>query len=63
MSDMKVFAHYIKDDTTGNEYRWRTLLQIGNSWNIIGSIVYNRKNEMYNFPKRNVHFSRFFAPY
>ena len=39
MSDMKVFAHYIKDDTTGNEYRWRTLLQIGNSWNIIGSIV------------------------
>lgn len=23
---------------------------------------YNRKNEMYNFSKRNVHFSHFFAP-
>ena len=23
---------------------------------------YNRKNETYNFSKRNVHFSRFFAP-
>ena len=25
--------------------------------------IYNRKNEMYNFSKRNVQFSRFFAPY
>ena len=24
--------------------------------------IYNRKNEMYNFSKRNVQFSRFFAP-
>lgn len=25
-------------------------------------VIYNRKNETYNFSKRNVHFSRFFAP-
>ena len=36
---MKVFAHYHKSETTGNDYRWRTLLQFGTSWDIIGSVV------------------------
>ena len=36
---MKVFAHYFKSKETGNDYRWRTLLQFGSSWNIIGSVV------------------------
>ena len=35
----KVFAHYYKSETTGNDYRWRTLLQFGTSWDIIGSVV------------------------
>lgn len=36
---MKVFAHYYNSETTGNDYRWRTLLQFGTSWDIIGSVV------------------------
>lgn len=36
---MKVFAHYWKSEVTGNDYRWRTLLQFGTSWDIIGSVV------------------------
>ena len=36
---MKVFAHYFKSEETGNDYRWRTLLQFGSSWNVIGSVV------------------------
>ena len=36
---MKVFAHYYDSDETGNNYRWRTLLQFGASWDIIGSVV------------------------
>ena len=36
---MKVFAHYFKSEETGNVYRWRTLLQFGSSWNVIGSVV------------------------
>lgn len=36
---MKVFAHYYKSETTGNDYRWRTLLQFGTSWDIIGSVI------------------------
>ena len=36
---MKVFAHYFKSKETGNDYRWRTLLEFGSSWNIIGSVV------------------------
>ena len=36
---MKVFAHYYKSDQTGNEYRWRTLLQFGASWEIKGTVV------------------------
>ena len=34
---MKVYTHYAEIDGTG--FRWRTLLQFGNSWNIIGSVV------------------------
>ena len=36
---MKVFAHYYDSDETGNNYRWRTLLHFGTSWDIIGSVV------------------------
>ena len=42
---MKVFAHYLgKDDNfnhsiDGFQYRWRTILQFGESWEVIGSIV------------------------
>lgn len=38
---MKVYAHYLSSKESNDEfqYRWRTLLQFGNSWNIIGSIV------------------------
>ena len=36
---MKVYVHYYKDDVTGIEYRWRTLLQIGNSWDVCGTVI------------------------
>ncbi|MBQ6955901.1 MAG: hypothetical protein IJP80_04730 [Bacteroidales bacterium] len=36
---MKVYTHYQAIDDCGNGYRWRTLLQFGNSWDIIGSVV------------------------
>ena len=35
---MKVFAHYIESEIDGECYRWRTLLQFGGSWDIIGSV-------------------------
>lgn len=34
---MKVFAHYESRDNI--EFRWRTLLQFGSSWNVLGSVV------------------------
>ncbi len=33
---MKVYTHYLEE---GVCFRWRTLLQFGNSWDIIGSVV------------------------
>ena len=36
---MKVYAHYFKSEETGNDYRWRTLLKFGTSWDVIGSVV------------------------
>ena len=36
---MKVFAHYFESPETKNQYRWRTLLQFGTSWEVIGSVV------------------------
>lgn len=36
---MRVYVHYYKDDATGIEYRWRTLLQIGESWDICGTVI------------------------
>lgn len=45
---MKVYAHFIgtsKDGVQclrskdGFQYRWRTILQLGNSWDVIGSVV------------------------
>ena len=34
---MKVYAHYECLDNI--EYRWRTLLQFGSSWSVLGSVV------------------------
>lgn len=40
MSEMKVYTHYYKaKDAKSTEFRWRTLLQFGKSWDIIGSVV------------------------
>ena len=36
---MRVFAHYYSDEATGIEYRWRTLLQLGDSWDVCGTMV------------------------
>ena len=42
---MKVFAHYLGNDSKwslsidGYQYRWRTILQFGDSWDVIGSVV------------------------
>lgn len=39
---MKVYTHYkanIRIDNLPYEYRWRTLLQFGSSWDMIGSVV------------------------
>lgn len=36
--ETKVYVHYYKDKDTGIEYRWRTLLKIGDSWKVCGTI-------------------------
>lgn len=38
---MKVFTYFAEKEieSTNIQYRWRTLLQFGNSWEIIGSVV------------------------
>lgn len=36
---MKVYAHYLLSEKDKFQYRWRTLLQFGHSWNIIGSVI------------------------
>ena len=36
---MRVFAHSYSDEATGIEYRWRTLLQLGDSWDVCGTVV------------------------
>lgn len=36
---MRVFAHYYSDEATGIEYRWRTLLQLGDSWDVCGTVI------------------------
>ena len=36
---MKVYAHFLESDKDGFQYRWRTLLQFGDSWEVIGSVV------------------------
>ena len=35
---MKVFAHYFYDNNNDVEYRWRTIIQVGDSWDIRGTI-------------------------
>ena len=35
---MRVYTHYFKDEKTGVECRWRTLLQIGEGWDCMGSV-------------------------
>ena len=37
MRKMKVYAHYEK--INGIEYRWRTLLQLGNSWEVCSTVI------------------------
>ena len=44
---MKVYAHYEK--INGIEYRWRTLLQLGNSWEVCGTVI--MKNPGSSHPK------------
>lgn len=39
MDKMRVFAHYYLDEITGVQYRWRTLLQLGDSWDVCGTVV------------------------
>ena len=47
---MKVFAHYMGNEKDWNlsedgfQYRWRTLLKFGDSWNVIG---YQKQNQMH----------------
>jgi hypothetical protein len=37
---MKVYTHFTKIDASKSEgFRWRTLLQFGDSWKVIGSVV------------------------
>lgn len=36
---MKVYAHFLESKRDGYQYRWRTLLQFGGSWEVIGSVV------------------------
>ena len=42
---MRVYAHYLgnvndcNNSKDGLQYRWRTILQFGESWNVIGSVV------------------------
>jgi hypothetical protein len=47
---MKVYAEFIEEN--GIEYRTKTILQFGNSWNLIGSIV--MKNPGSAFPKNEI---------
>lgn len=47
---MKVYTHYIEEN--GEGFRWRTLLQFGKSWNVIGSVV--MKNPGTASPKEKV---------
>ena len=35
---MKVYTHFYEDPNNEIIYRWRTLLQIGESWNICGTV-------------------------
>lgn len=35
---LTVYAHFYNDETNQIQYRWRTLLQFGNSWDIIGTV-------------------------
>lgn len=42
---MKVYAHFIEEG--GVMYRWRTLLQFGNSWQVKGSVVMKNPGSAY----------------
>lgn len=35
---MNVYAHFYQDEINDIQYRWRTLLQFGNSWDVIGTV-------------------------
>ena len=39
MTIMRVYAHYHHDKGSNIEYRWRTLLQLGKSWEVCGTVI------------------------
>lgn len=39
LQTMKVYTHYKTIEEFNVGYRWRTILQFGSSWNVIGSVV------------------------
>jgi hypothetical protein len=47
---MKVYTHFYEDKSNDIIYRWRTLLQIGESWDICGTVF--MKNPGSSFTKR-----------
>lgn len=50
MTNIKVYAQFVEDE--GLQFRTKTLLQFGNSWDLIGSIV--MKNPGSAFPTGNI---------
>jgi len=49
MTIMRVYAHYYHDKGSGIGYRWRTLLQLGKSWDVCGTVI--MKNPGSSHPK------------
>ena len=50
---MKVFTHFKTIEECNEGYRWRTLLQFGTSWNIIGSaVMMNPGSANYKYPDK-----------
>lgn len=57
---MRVYAHYYpkpiegEKDKSQNDYRWRTLLQFGTSWEVIGSVVMKNPGSASPSPKEPI---------
>ena len=50
---MKVYTHYLNKN--GIEYRWRTILQIGNSWDVCGTIFMKNPGSSKNIKANLLH--------